>query len=388
MKIAIFSDTFPSQINGVANAAYQLAKGLSERGHQVMVFTAIRKDAAQALRKENFKTVRIPSFPVPAYPGERCAIPFGIGFNRLRKFKPDVIHTHTPFGIGLAAVVWGKLLGIPVVGTHHTFYDYYLKHVKADYQWAKKLSWKYTVGYYNRCDLVISPSQSLADAMKDESLKRPIEVIANFIDTDFFRPAESVAAKNKVKTSFGVKGKSVIYMGRLSYEKDIDQVIKAFALAKRKLQDLKLMIVGDGPERANLEKLSRDEGIGGEVIFTGFKEGRNLVEALQANDIFLTASRSENMPLSLLEAMAVGLPFVVVKEKGLAEIVGQGVNGFFAKTGDPGDMAAKIMELLSQPELLRKLGAASRSRALADYSKESVMSRFEKAYNKVSSNKK
>jgi len=384
MRIAIFSDTFPPQVNGVASAAYQSAKALAERGHQVMVFTVMRSRAAvrSAPVSDKFSVVTIPSFAVPAYPGERCGWLMGASLNRLRKFRPDVIHTHTPFVVGWEAILGGKLLGIPIVGTHHTFYGHYLKHVKADYKWTRKFSWRYTVGFYNRCDVVLSPSQSLADAMFQAGLKRPIVTLQNFVDTDLFRPVKSKKTREEIKRGFGVRGPSLVYMGRVSYEKNIDDVIKAFVSAHKRDYSLQLMIVGDGPEKNNLLKLVVDLGVKLSVIFTGVLKGEELVRALQANDVFLTASRSENMPLSLLEAMAVGLPFVTVREKGLAEIVKDGVNGYFAETGNAEDMADKTIKLLSKPALLKRFGDASRSLAM-EYSKDTVMSELEKIYERV-----
>jgi 1,2-diacylglycerol 3-alpha-glucosyltransferase len=389
MRIAIFSDTFLPQINGVANVAYQSAKTLAERGHQVMVFTVMpnRAEARAVSAREKFTVFTIPSFAVPAYPGERCSWLMGTALNRLRKFRPEVIHVHTPFMVGWEAILEGKLLGIPIIGTHHTFYDHYLKHVKADYKWSRKFSWKYTVGFYNRCDVVLSPSQSLADAMVRAGLKRPIATLQNFIDTDFFRPVDNKETQEKIKRVFGVGGPSLVYMGRLSYEKNIDDVINAFAIAHKKDQNLKLMIVGDGPEKINLIKLAVDLGVKSNVIFTGFLKGEELVRVLQANDIFLTASRSENMPLSLLEAMAVGLPFVTVREKGLVEILKDGVNGYFAETGSAGDMANKALKLLSEPKLLKKFSDASRSLAM-EYSKDTVMSKLEKIYERAIAQKR
>ncbi len=383
LKIAIFSDTFPPQVNGVANAAYLSAKTLVERGHQVHVFTVLRwEDADRENNEEAFPITAIPSIELPAYPGERFALPSVVWFIALKKFNPDVIHSHTPFGVGVAAALGAKLLTIPLVGTNHTFYDYYLKHIGLNYSWMKIISWKGTVGYYNRCDLVLSPSQSLGDIMIAKGLKRPVEVIENFIDTDFFCPVASRAEKEKKKNLFGFKGLSIAYMGRLSYEKDINQVVRAFAVMLREKLDVTLMLIGDGPEKENLLILAEDLGVEKNIVFTGVLTGEALLGALQANEIFVTASRSENMPLSVLEAMATGLPVVTVKEKGLGEIIHENENGLFAKTGDHNDMALKMIEILLDPKLQKKLAAGSRTLSL-HYSKDAIMARFEKVYRSV-----
>ena len=384
MRLAIFSDTFPPPAtNGVAYVAYQSAKGLADMGHTVMVFT-ISKNAAHYKKsnRDNFTVCCLPSFPAMAYKNERLTIPAGFSFNRLRKFKPDIIHTHTPFAVGWEAVLGAKLLKIPLIGTHHTFYDHYLKHVKLDYDWAKKLSWKITAGYYNHCDLVLCPSVALAEAMKNKGLKKPVIIFKNSINTNLFRPAADNQVKQRLKERFNIPAQSLVYMGRVSYEKSLDQVIKSFALTLAKKPNLRLMIIGDGPEKINLENLAADLKIKNNVIFTGFLYDQDLVEALQANDVFLTASKSENMPLSVLEAMAVGLPIISVREKGLAEIVKENINGFFARTDDPADLAQKTLDLLGDDERLAKFGAASRQLAL-EYSEEKVLKDLEKLYKKL-----
>lgn len=379
MRIAIFSDTFPPQTNGVANFVWQSAKSLADLGHEVAVFSVFKKSRAGKKNTAGNPAV-IPLFSVPAlvYPDERLALSFGTSLKKLKKFNPDVIHTHTPFSAGWEAAALAKILKIPLVGTHHTFYDHYLKHAKIDYPWAKKVSWKYTIGYYNRCDLVMTPSSALAETLSAHGLKKPVAVMRNFIDTDLFRPARA-EEKTAAKKYFDVPAKSVAYMGRISYEKSIDQVVKSFALMLKKTLDLKLMLIGDGPEKEKLEKLAGELGIKNKIIFTGFLFGENLVRALWANDAFLTASKSENMPLSILEAMAVGLPMVLVKEKGLAELAKENVNGFFAETDDPEDMARKILDIVSDENLAAEFSAASRTLAL-EYSKEKVCESLESHY--------
>ena len=386
MKIAIFSDTFPPQPNGVANVAYQSAKNLASLGHKVIVFTIAKKTIDDS-NLENLKIVRLPSLPALAYPGERLTIPLGISFPYLKKFKPDVIHVHTPFSVGLEGALAAKLFKIPLVGTHHTFYDHYLKHIKLDYDWMKKFSWKCCVGFYNFCDLVINPSKALTDALKERGLKIPAEVIRNSIDTALFQPVSNVKEKKLIKKSFGIENKSAVYMGRLSYEKSIDKVIKAFAIMLEKSPELKLMIVGDGPEKQKLENLAKELKIKDKVIFTGFLYKDELKKALQANEVFLSACKNENMPLSVAQAMAVGLPLVMVKENGLSEMIKENTNGFFCKTDNPEDMAKKALKLLSDARLLKKLGAGSRKMAI-EYSDEKITKLLIEAYKKIITVKK
>jgi len=384
MKIAIFSDTFPPQVNGVAHTAYLSAKNLVENGHEVAVFTISKKLKDRPdINLKNLRVFRLPSVPALVYPGERFTLPVGLSLRQVKKFLPDIIHVHTPFSVGWEAVLIAKILKIPLVGTHHTFYNHYLKHIKLDFEWMKKISWKITIGFYNRSNLILSPSKSLANELIREGLECPINVLQNSIDVKLFKPLKSSSDKEEIKKFFGVKNRSICYMGRLSYEKSIDQIIKAFALINKKMPELSLMIIGDGPERKNLEELAEDLKIRDSVIFTGslFYNG-DLVRSLQTNDLFVSASKSENMPLSVLEAMATGLPMVLVKEKGLAELIKEDASGIFAKTDDPADIAEKILFLLSSPELLNKFSQGSRLLAM-EYSNEKVTDLLTKSYEKV-----
>lgn len=381
MKIAIFSDTFPPQTNGVSHTAYLMAKNLADAGHKVMVFVAAKEPENKlCIATDKFQVCRLPSLPAPVYKGERLALTPGFGLRRLKEFQPDIIHTHTPFGVGWETILAAKLFKIPLVGTHHTFYDHYLKHVKLDYDWAKKLSWKITVIYYNFCDLVLSPSQALADALVSKGLKQPIAILRNTIDTNLFKPAASQQEKEILKNTLGIKGDSVCYIGRVSYEKSIDKVIHAFNQMLRQKPDLTLVVAGGGPEKENLEKLAKKLEIEKRVIFTGFYSyDESIVKILRASDIFITASKSENMPLSVLEAMAAGLPIISVREKGLAEIIKENINGFFARTDDPADLAQKTLDLLGDAQRLAKFGAASRQLAL-EHSEEKVTDPLIKFY--------
>lgn len=386
MKIAIFSDTFPPQVNGVANVAHKSAVELAKLGHEVFVFTISTK-----LKKEShtisshdhsYQIIRIPALPAFAYKEHRFALPIGIAFAKIKKIKPDVIHTHTPFSIGWEAILAASFFNIPVVGTHHTFYDYYLRHVRLDFKWAKKFSWKYTVGYYNRCDLILSPTRSLADSLIDNGLKRPVIILPNPIDTDLFTPVKNQSAKKILKQSLGLEDFSLTYMGRVSYEKSIDKLIDAVCILKKTNPRTQLVIVGDGPEKKNLEHQVRNLGLSNNVIFAGFKHGEELVRYLQASDVFLSASKSENMPLSILEAMATGLPVIGVDSLGVPEIVGNELNGFIIKPDHPEKFAEKIKILEKNPELLKKYSAESRKMSMS-FSQNSIAKSLSDIYEKL-----
>ncbi|MFA6394036.1 MAG: glycosyltransferase [Patescibacteria group bacterium] len=377
MKIAIYSDTcFYPQVNGVANAVKESAYALAELGHEVCLFT-VSKESEKNLEKmtgNKFKICLLPSMPFWGYERERMSLAPGLSFKKLKKFRPDIVHVHTPFSVGWEGVACAKLLKVPIVGTHHTFYDHYLDHVRLDYDWAKELSWKLFVRFYNLCDLVLIPSKALSSQMVLSGLKKPIQVLANPIDTDFFRPASlssGASLDEKTGRSSSLSGRYIVYMGRLSYEKSIDRVIRAFKIVSDNIKDARLAIIGGGPEEENLIKLSRELGISEKIKFTGFLFGENLLKALWESEVFATASESENQPVSVLEAMASGLPVIAVKAAGIPEIVKDGENGFLTAPGKPEEMAEKLIALLNDAGLRKKFSQNSRQAAL-NFSREKI----------------
>lgn len=352
MRIILATDTFyPGQVNGVAKLVYDSAQALTKRGHEVRVVSV----------------ASVPSLPFWGYPGERFTLPWGAAYRQIKNFKPEIIHIHTPFTIGWEALAAGKKLGVPLVGTHHTFFDHYLKHIHLDSRLTRQLSWQYLIAHYNRYQAVLSPSQALLDGLRENGLRTQTFLFPNMIDTDLFKPAGPALTP------------TLIYMGRLSYEKSTDQVIKAFSLINQARPDAKLLLVGDGPERAKLEALVKKLNLAKSVTFTGLLHGAALVKALQSARLFMTASASENMPLSVLEAMAAGLPIIGVRALGMPEIVTDGLTGFLTKPGDIKELATQALKILNDAKLGQQLGQAARAKAL-QYGQAAHAEQLEKLY--------
>ncbi len=373
MRIALFTDTFYPQVNGVANTVYRYAHALSKAGHTVRVYTVSALSEAELQQKVgNAFTVRkMHSMPLFVYPGERVCLPIGNVVSDLRAFAPDIIHTHTPFGMGHHAAKAAKKLHVPLIGTHHTFLDHYLKHVYIDFDWSRKAAWYLTIRYYNNCCIVVSPSKSLARYFEMYLLRRPIVVLPNILDVDFFSPASARKNTNKDQT--------LIYMGRLSYEKNVKGVIDAASLIIQKHPNTKLVLIGDGGERGILDAYIKQKGIQTNTTITGFIHGQELVDRMREGDVFLTASKSENMPLALMEAMAVGLPIVATRSLGLEEMFEDGGNAFLTPPDDPKKMAEKTIELLSDQALRERFGKRSRELSM-HYSEKEVLSEIVSLY--------
>ncbi|MBI4088313.1 glycosyltransferase [Candidatus Kaiserbacteria bacterium] len=381
MKIAIFTDTFPPEVNGVANTVERQARTLCEQGHEVRVFTVSHFRAGELRRRLDapYAIEIIPSIRVPIYMGIYVTVPIGWTLRAMRRFHPDVIHTHTPFSVGWEAVIASRMLRIPLVGTHHTFFNHYLDHIHLGYAWAQALSWRVTVGYYNCCTIVTSPTRALADEMRRHALKKMIITLPNPIDTTRYSPAKDAAQRREAKAAFGTSGPVLAYTGRVSYEKSIDQAIEAFARVLKVFPGAGFLVVGDGPERPALERFATELHLDSHVRFTGFLYGDEFVRALHAADAFITASKSENMPLAVLEAMASGLPVVAVRSLGLSEIVEDGSNGYLLAPDAPDAMATAVERIFNDADLRARLSARSLELGRS-YSSDVIAKRLEEVY--------
>jgi len=364
MRVALFTDTFYPQVNGVARTIERTALLLARAGHEVRVYAPSSDPAAaKGCGGEAYAVEILPSISSGIYKGERIAFPTGAALRAMRENPPDLIHSHTPFGAGLAAVRAARRLQVPLVGTHHTFFDHYLKHIGLDYAPVRRATWSYTAWYYNRCDLVLSPTRALLSAMEGSGLKRPSEVVPNPADTALFAPP-TAAQKREAKKMLGIAGPAALYLGRLSYEKSVDQALRAFTFAAAREPRLSFIMAGDGPERGRLEALAAALGVAHRVRFTGFAGGEALLAALHAADVSISASKSENMPLAVLESLAAGLPVVAVSSLGMRELVEDGVNGFLCEPDKPEDLAGRLLSLVSDESLRAEFSARARASAM------------------------
>lgn len=373
MRIALISDTFLPQVNGVANVVASSATELTRRGHEVRVLTVSQGSRAylEQVSGGQYEIHKLSSIPFWSYPDLRFTLPIGSAKRSLKGWKPEIIHVHTPFGAGYEAKRLAKAYQVPLIGTHHTFFDQYLRYVHIRSQRAAQLSWRYIVRYYGRCNLVLSPSESLLEELKAHGLVAPSQVLGNPVDTERFQPPQ---------TQLGQK--RLLYMGRLSYEKNLTTLLDAFALIRQQDPEVTLKIVGDGPERLGLRAHANRLKIGQAVTFCGMLQDEELVKSLHEADLFLTASLTENMPLSVLEAMASGLPVIAPAAKGLPGIVHDSVNGFLVAPNDPSEMAAATLKLLSEPARIKKYSQQARQTALS-FSTQQVGERLEAAYRSV-----
>lgn len=390
MKIAIFSDNFYPELSGISDSLVALSRELGKRGHAVRVYAPAYPKSAYWASALPFAEIelgprvsvrRLFSLPYSSGSGQtRLVIPALAALSDVRKFKPDLIHTHHFFGVGIEALLASKLLRIPLLGTNHTVISEFARRTPVRIPGLPEASVRYSVFYYNRCRLVAAPSRSLLEEMRRSGLRREAVFSSNPIDTKLFHPV-SPEEKKWMKERFHLSGLAVLYAGRLSPEKSLEVLVKAFRAVSSKLPEAALVIAGHGSEKHSLQKIAESLGISDKVIFQGTLDAPSLATLYQASDVFAIPSNAENQPISLMQAMASGLPAVGVRARGLIEYISE-ETGFLVEPGDSEALGHRLLVLLKDASLRERLGEGGRKEA-EKHSVETVVSDCEALYEKV-----
>lgn len=352
-KALLFTDTF-TQTNGVAGTMRRIADhpGLDDVDIRVVTSSAEPLDQAKVI---NF----VPewSWPLPTSGHiELCFPPFLDVLERVQQESPDVIQLATPGPVGLCGLVAAKLLEIPVVGSYHTELGPYTLHLTRDLVVAEAMG-LYVDWFYRRCDRVLAPTESVADALVERGVTTAPALWSRGVDPDHFTPLRRRPALRA--TTLGDGELLLLSVGRLSVEKRLDVLLRAFALAREEHPGLRLAIVGDGPARADLERAAGDE-----VVFLGELRGSALADMYASADVFCFPSTTDTFGQVLLEAGASALPVVAVAAGGALDLVRPGVTGLLVDPDDPKAFAAAILDLARSEPLRRRLQAGGRQSAL------------------------
>ncbi len=379
MKVAVFTDTFLPQINGVTVHIDRMTRELAKKGHSFIVFAP--KERGFGPRTPKGVVVEwVPSFPFPPYPEYRVCPHFPSRAKKaFEEFSPDIVHCHTPFSLGIAGAKLAKTHSVPLVGTYNTLLPEFLAYLPLPFlkktEFAKTQAWRYTNWFYSKCSRVICPSKELEKELLSHGLKAKTTVIPYGIDFGLF-------SENRAKKA---RDFTVVFFGRMSFEKRIDVVVRAFKLALEKKPGAKLLLVGDGPARKDLESLVKGFGLGKSARFTGALRGKALAKKVSSAHVFATASSIETFGLSTAEAMAAGLPAIAADARANREVVKSGTNGFLFPEEDEFACAEKIVLLAGDKKLLKKL--SSNAKKYAETQSVSQMAgRFSAMYRSVSFN--
>jgi 1,2-diacylglycerol 3-alpha-glucosyltransferase len=387
MRIAMVSDNFYPELGGIQDSVLSLARELGARGHSVCCYVpaAVAKNFEVAHLPfeeidlgKNVRIERVFSLPIKSPTQQsRFVIPTGRLTSLFKKFAPDIIHSHTFFGLGLDARHAARHLNIPFVGTNHwaiAAFDNYFPHLEKVFQ---KYSLKFVSWYYNACVRVSAPSHSVFVEMLKNNFSASYQVISNPIDTDVFH-AVTLSEKKILKKKLALPEHTLVYAGRLAVEKKIDVVIRALALVQKKFPDVVLALAGHGTDRVRLEALISELALEKNVKFFGTLDKAHLAELYQASDVFTIASCSETQSMVLLQAAASGLPAVGVNSRGLAEYI-QKESGFLASPDNVEEFAEHCIFLLKNPDQRLALSEGARKYA-QKFSVKNILDQWEDFY--------
>ncbi len=383
----MFTDYFFPELGGIQDSIATVSRALGRRGHQVDIYAPryAPRDYGRigvAVRERDLGVnVRVRRRLSLAFPSStrqsRAALPSPIGWAALTgRDKPDVIHTHSFFGIGLEAVLNGGFLRIPVIGTNHTTVAGFGPHIPVSVDRASA----YVAWFYNRCDYVTAPSRSVFEELGAARICRPTLVVSNPIDTALFTPvrADDRAA---LRARFGLARPTITYAGRLGPEKNIDVLLHAVAALRDGGIIADLAIAGHGSHEPVLRTLAADLGLVEQIKFFGTMPQKTLALLLRISDAFAIMSTSETQSMVLLQAMASGVPVVAAQARALPEFVSP-ANGVLVDPHDPARLASALGMLLASPDRRRRLGAGGR-RSAEKYSVEAVTDSWEALYRSV-----
>lgn len=330
MNIGLFTDTYYPELNGVANSVYLLKKELEKKGHNVYVITT-KTPGAPANEKGVY---RVPSKACSFVPERRIGHVYNPKIARkIHKMKLDIIHTNTEFSIGMFGWIMAHELFIPVVHTYHTIYEDYTHYIKkyiSNEERAKKIVKMYSKISVHGAEELIVPTEKVAELMRSYSVKPDINVIPTGIDLSRFRARDDDMTKLRLKASLGIpkNNKVVLYLGRVSEEKNIDEIMNYLDGYMEQKPNITFLLVGDGPYKSTLEKNARMQKNRKQIIFAGAKPWDEITHYYQIADVFVSASTSETQGLTYIEALASGVPVVARMDPCLDGVLINGKNGF------------------------------------------------------------
>ncbi|WP_102125275.1 glycosyltransferase family 4 protein [Deinococcus planocerae] len=356
MRIGIVTATYLPSRNGVATSTALYVRGLRERGHDVRVFAPrhpqepVREEGVYRLNSSfaGARALGAPAdYPVMLAPGPLLTA-------RLPLRDLDVLHTMHPFLAGRLALKWARLSGAPVVFTAHTQYDQYLHYAPMPRRVGRAMLRPHISAFARRVDAVLAPGRAMVEMLREYGYGGEVHLFPNPVDLAAFARTrgEAFRAEHHVPRDVPL----VMYLGRLAAEKNLSVMLHAFAQAQASRPELRLLVVGDGPARMEAQA-GAQEG----VTFTGPIPYARGPEALAAADAFLTASTSEVLPMSMIEALAAGTPLVAARSPAALDLVREGVNGT-VRDATPDALAAGLLEVLA-PGRLPALQAGARKSA-------------------------
>jgi glycosyltransferase involved in cell wall biosynthesis len=333
MRIAVFTETAPPNVNGVVRRLDETIRLLEKVGDEVLVFAP----AGGAARWQGAEVVLAPSISLPLYPEITVGMPRPALRSRLAKFRPDIVHAVNPAVLGAGGIIYARTLGIPVVASFHTHIPRYLHHYGLGL--FEPLAWDLLRSLHNQAAINLCISSPIADELRARGLERVDVGWRGGVDGSLFHPSRASREMRSRLSSGNPGAPLVVSVGRLSAEKGLDLLRPLL----QQLPGVRLALVGDGPHRPALEQ----QLAGLRVNFAGYLDGIELATAMASADALIFPSQTDTLGLVLLEAMAAGLPVVAANSGGAPDLIRHGIDGFLFSPGDADAAANQLRQVLA-----------------------------------------
>ncbi len=409
MKIAIFTDAFLPKIDGISISIDHLVRILGARGHEFIIFCPRYGENDFYQIDDHTEIIRFRNFPLPSYPDVKVVLPNRKKIKKtMKEFAPDIVHIHTPGLIGKYGTKLAVKYGVPMVSTYHTLVTEMAMYIspyrllKVDRLFnlmkskkkisrnldkvvrtrkralRKKFIKKVVNSMYEKADVIVSPSHLIEKTLREQKIKAPIAVISNGMDLHNFKGVEKKEISSPPR---------LLHVGRISFEKNVEILLRALKKIHQEFPGTTLDIIGDGPAISSLKIETRQLQLEDYVSFLGYWPHENLPEVYPKYDLFITASTMETQGLVVLEAIASGLPVVGVDSYALPELIHHEKNGFIAPPFDAVKIAEYSVAILKNESLARKFSQASIEIA-SHHDLDYTTSLMEDLYKKISAKKR
>lgn len=373
MKMALVTETYPPEVNGVAMTLERLVRGMAERGHRVDVVRP-RQGKSDGPRDDGgVSHVTVAGVPLPKYQGLRFGLPARMVLERRWKSDPpEVVHVATEGPLGITALWAARRLGIPVSSSFHTNFQQYGKHY--GYGFLAGVVMRYLRHVHNGCSCTMVPSEDMRKRLCDDGFAN-VMILARGVDTKLYDPAKR---SEELRRSWGAGPNDLVaaYVGRVADEKNIPLAVAAFERMKQNDPSMKLVIVGDGPARPRLQKQHP------EYVYAGMQRGEELAKHYASADVFIFASVTETFGNVVTEAMGSGLAVLAFDYAAPAEFIQSGVNGVTVPLSDREAFLAAAGEMVKDRAKVETMRRAARETALA-MSWAAIVDRFESTLTRV-----
>ncbi len=352
LQVAVVTETYPPEINGVAITVAHMVQGLRRRGHAIQLVRPRQHKLDRATQEHGYAELLVTGMPIPGYPGLKAGLPAKRSLLRLwRDQRPDIVHIATEGPLGWSASAAARKLRIPVSTDFHTNFHSYTRHYGIGL--LQRPMAAYLRHFHNRTDCTMVPTASLQQELERNGYKS-VMVVSRGVDTNLFHPSRRSA---ELRASWGADESTPVVMmvSRLAPEKNLPVVIRTFEQMRTAQPLARLVIVGDGPARAAIEQQQHPN-----VIFAGMRTGDDLAAHYASGDIFIYPSITETYGNVTVEAMASGLAVIAYDYAAAHQHIRHDVNGLLVPYDDTGAFIDQAEALVGDMQRVRRLRASAR----------------------------